>query len=127
MRKFYDITRSFSPRLPAWPGEPKSVVERLSGISGGGVPNVSRIDGCVYYGTHMDAPLHFIDDGSDIESMPVDVQIGTALVVHLPDAITADVLDLRAVEPGLYEMACLPIKIVGADGAPARVVLWGDE
>jgi arylformamidase len=32
-------------------------------------------------------------------------------------------LDLSAVEPGEYEMACLPLRIVGADGSPARVVL----
>ena len=36
-------------------------------------------------------------------------------------------LDLRAVAPGEYEMACLPINIVGADGAPARVVLWTEN
>ena len=213
MRRYYDITLPFSPRLPAWPGEPKPVVERLLNIADGGVANVTRVDGCVHYGTHMDAPLHFIDGGNGIETMPVDVQIGPALVVHLPDAdaITAGLLDaqdipgsterllfktrnsdlwndldhaffedfvaiapdgaewlvergvrlagidylsietyhtedfpthkillgadiaiaegldLRAVEPGLYEMACLPMKIVGADGAPARVVLWRDE
>jgi arylformamidase len=32
-------------------------------------------------------------------------------------------LNLAGVEPGVYEMICLPLKIVGADGAPARVVL----
>jgi arylformamidase len=32
-------------------------------------------------------------------------------------------LNLRDVEPGVYEMYCLPLRIVGADGAPARVVL----
>jgi arylformamidase len=34
-------------------------------------------------------------------------------------------LDLREVEPGDYEMICLPMKIEGGDGAPARVVLRG--
>jgi arylformamidase len=33
-------------------------------------------------------------------------------------------LDLRAVEPGRYYMACLPLKISGCDGAPARALLW---
>ena len=33
-------------------------------------------------------------------------------------------LDLRTVEPGPYFLACLPLKIAGCDGAPARVVLW---
>ena len=32
-------------------------------------------------------------------------------------------LDLSEVDPGEYEMACLPLRIVGADGSPARVVL----
>ena len=32
-------------------------------------------------------------------------------------------LNLRDVEPGPYELYCLPLRVVGADGAPARVVL----
>jgi arylformamidase len=32
-------------------------------------------------------------------------------------------LDLRAVEPGAYTLLCLPLKLVGADGAPARTLL----
>jgi arylformamidase len=32
-------------------------------------------------------------------------------------------LDLSGVEPGEYDMACLPLRVAGGDGAPARVVL----
>ncbi len=32
-------------------------------------------------------------------------------------------LNLSAVEPGDYELVCLPLRIVGGDGAPARAVL----
>jgi arylformamidase len=32
-------------------------------------------------------------------------------------------LDLEHVEPGEYELFCLPLKIIGGDGAPARAVL----
>ena len=32
-------------------------------------------------------------------------------------------LILRDVEPGEYELVCLPLKIIGGDGAPARAVL----
>ncbi len=32
-------------------------------------------------------------------------------------------LDLEQVEPGNYELICLPLRLVGADGAPARAVL----
>jgi arylformamidase len=37
--------------------------------------------------------------------------------------IVVEGLNLRDVEPGTYEMFCLPLSVVGADGAPARVVL----
>lgn len=32
-------------------------------------------------------------------------------------------LDLSAVMPGRYELLCLPLRLVGAEGAPARAVL----
>jgi arylformamidase len=32
-------------------------------------------------------------------------------------------LDLRAVPPGDYEVFCLPLRLIGTDGAPARVIL----
>jgi arylformamidase len=32
-------------------------------------------------------------------------------------------LNLEGVEPGDYELVCLPLKIIGGDGAPARAVL----
>ena len=32
-------------------------------------------------------------------------------------------LQLGAIEPGDYDLICLPLKIVGSDGAPARAVL----
>lgn len=37
--------------------------------------------------------------------------------------IVIEGLDLRDVEPGIYDMLCLPLRIAGSDGAPARVVL----
>ena len=32
-------------------------------------------------------------------------------------------LDLAGVRPGEYELVCLPLRLEGADGAPARVIL----
>jgi arylformamidase len=36
-------------------------------------------------------------------------------------------LNLSGVEPGLYEMICLPLKLMGAEGAPARAILRSIE
>ncbi len=32
-------------------------------------------------------------------------------------------LNLSAVKPGIYELVCLPLRVAGADGAPARAIL----
>ncbi len=37
--------------------------------------------------------------------------------------IVIEGLNLRDVDPGIYDLFCLPLKVVGSDGAPARVVL----
>ena len=37
--------------------------------------------------------------------------------------IVIEGLNLRDVDPGIYDMYCLPLRVVGSDGAPARVVL----
>jgi arylformamidase len=37
--------------------------------------------------------------------------------------VVVEGLDLSGVEPGRYELICLPLKVIGGDGAPARAVL----
>lgn len=39
------------------------------------------------------------------------------------EVVVIEGLNLFEVEPGEYELICLPLKIVGAEGAPARAVL----
>jgi arylformamidase len=40
--------------------------------------------------------------------------------------VAVEGLDLRGVEPGRYRLVCAPLKLVGSDGAPARVLLLRD-
>jgi arylformamidase len=37
--------------------------------------------------------------------------------------VAVEGLDLREIEPGSYELVCLPLGLEGSDGAPARAVL----
>ena len=39
--------------------------------------------------------------------------------------VVVEGLDLSAVSPGRYTLHCLPLKLAGSDGAPARAVLIG--
>jgi arylformamidase len=61
-----------------------------------------------------------------IDYLSVD-KFGAAPETHMAllssGTIIIEGLDLREVEPGDYEMICLPLKVKDGDGAPARVVL----
>jgi len=43
------------------------------------------------------------------------------------DVIAIEALDLREIQPGFYQLVCLPLKIASGDGAPARVILISNE
>lgn len=62
-----------------------------------------------------------------LEGASVDSPEAVGFPAHrtLLDAgvIILEGLDLSAVAPGAYELLCLPLKLLGGDGAPARVVL----
>jgi arylformamidase len=47
----------------------------------------------------------------------------THLILLKAGVVIIEGLDLREIEAGDYEMFCLPLKVKGGDGAPARVVL----
>jgi arylformamidase len=42
------------------------------------------------------------------------------------EMVAVEGLDLRGIDPGPYRLACLPLRIAGSDGAPARAVLIRD-
>jgi arylformamidase len=47
----------------------------------------------------------------------------THLILLGRGIVIVEGLDLSAVAPGEYELLCLPLRLVGLDGAPARAVL----
>src|SRR5690242_9474385 len=60
-RSWIDISIGIRNGMPHWPGDPPPRVVRLAEMSKGAVCNVTAIDIPAHTGTHMDAPLHFID------------------------------------------------------------------
>lgn len=206
----YDVTLTISPDMPIWPGDTPPQLVQTDSIEKGGVANTSRITMSVHTGTHIDAPHHFMGDGRTIDTLNIDLLVGRAYVLHLPqvEIITASMLDKAEIPPrtrrllfktrnsdywakgitkfqtdfvalssdaaawlvdrnvrlvgidylsiapynavtpthrilleagvvvvegldlskvsqGRYTITCLPLKLAGADGAPARVILTG--
>ena len=90
----YDITLTITPDMIVWPGDPQVDMQRLSSISAGDNANVTQISMSCHTGTHVDAPDHFMNNGKTIESLTLDLLLGRAYVLHLPNVnlITASVL-----------------------------------
>ena len=60
--KIYDISQEVFG-CAVYPGDPKPEKEIKLKISEGAVCNLSAFSMCAHNGTHVDAPLHFIDGG----------------------------------------------------------------
>jgi len=56
---------------------------------------------------------------------PYKHSIPTHQVLLEPGIVILEGVDLSAVAPGSYTLYCLPLKLAGSDGAPARVILIG--
>jgi arylformamidase len=54
---------------------------------------------------------------------PFDAVIPTHRALLHAGVVAIEGLDLSGIGPGAYQLVCLPLKIVGADGAPARAIL----
>jgi arylformamidase len=54
---------------------------------------------------------------------PYHQSIPTHVALLSAGVIIVEGLDLGAIKPGNYNLYCLPLKLVGSDGAPARVIL----
>jgi arylformamidase len=203
-----DVSVPLWPATPIFEGDPTFHLTPAFTIAGGAVSNVHRLDMGVHTGTHLDAPIHFIDGAPASESIPLDAGIGPAWIADataVDDAsITAEDLaaleiprdatrllfktrnsrlwaepgfqssflgldagaaaelasrgarfvgidylsiapfgdpvgthqallaaevvilegiDLHGVEPGAVDLLCLPIRLLGSDGVPCRVLV----
>ncbi|MGH2582711.1 MAG: cyclase family protein [Anaerolineales bacterium] len=100
--KMYDVSLTINASMPVWPGDDRVSMERYRKIEAGDNANASRIAMSAHTGTHVDAPYHFLKDGSTVERMPLSILIGRAYVVHVDDKvdlITRDVLEDAGIPP----------------------------
>ncbi len=202
-----DISVPVRNGMVHWPGDAPFELKRLKDMQQGDGLTLSYMSLGIHTGTHMDAPLHFIQGGAAIDTMPVDAMMGPARVVSIHDresikpaeleplnpqpgdrllfktynsehcwdsdsffedfvylsreaaaylaqcgvrTVGVDYLsvggfhkdgaethqallgsgmwvieglNLGGIEPGDYELACLPLKLANAEGAPARALI----
>jgi arylformamidase len=202
--KIYDITTPIFEGMPVYKNKPEKQ-PKITRVTNGHVTE-SRLELDVHSGTHIDAPLHMMNDGDTFEAISIEKLVGSAKVLnltHVEDGITkadlekfdiqeddfllfktknsfdekfnpefvylkedgatylaelningvgidalgversqpnhpthkilfgADIiviegLQMKAVEAGTYFMVAAPLKLIGTDASPARVILIED-
>ena len=61
--------------MPIWPGSAGLKLERIMCLEDGDEANVSQLNTDVHIGTHVDAPWHFIPEGSN-DVLMLQQQVG---------------------------------------------------
>ncbi|MFH1094164.1 MAG: cyclase family protein [Candidatus Omnitrophota bacterium] len=89
-----DATLPIDTDMISWPSDPVVKISEYKGISKGGSSNVLILQLGSHAGTHIDAPRHFLNDGTTIDAMPADVMVSSIRVIEIKDrfAICADEL-----------------------------------
>ena len=201
-----DISVPVGPGVtPTWPGVPKIVFERRLDLEAGDEVTDTTVRFSVHTGTHIDAPAHFLRDGTTVDAISPSRMIGPCHVADMrgrsevcaddleesgvplgvrrlllltdnsarwsakfesdfvgltPEAsswvvargidvlgvdylsvqpfsgsravhdllleagvVILEGIDLTDVSEGAYEMVCLPLALVGTEGAPARALI----
>jgi arylformamidase len=89
--------------MPIWPGSIGFRIRYTRAFGMGDDVNVSQLEMDVHCGTHVESPLHFVDGGSSLEAFALDVFVGAARVVHLPD--------VESIGPDELEAAVVPARV----------------
>lgn len=93
--KLIDISRD-TLSSTVYPGDPEPSVERVRTIGSSSDCNLSALYSCVHTGTHVDAPLHFIEDGFSVDEYPLDLFFGPCTVIEVKSSpITGELVNRR--------------------------------
>lgn len=87
--KLYDISRDIMTTKP-FGDDPAPELNVLSSIENGDACNITTIKMCTHQATHIDAPKHFEDEGSDIGALRLAPFYGKCTVVTINGCLTGE-------------------------------------
>ena len=91
----FDISIGIDESLPLWPGDPELRLQWAAKIEQGDLVNLTELSMSIHTGTHIDAPLHFLPQEKSIDGLNLNLFVGEAQVVAIPqevDLITVEIL-----------------------------------
>jgi kynurenine formamidase len=99
--KYIDLSHTFTDNMPVFPGDPKTSLKQITSIEKNGYTDHS-LTTVMHVGTHMDAPLHMIENGKYMDEMPLSNFTGPGVFINAYKkmVIDADILDYVQILPG---------------------------
>jgi arylformamidase len=85
--RIYDVSVGLSSETPTYPGDPGIEITNWLTLSKGDAANVSLLHFGAHSGTHVDAPVHFIEGAKTAAAWPLETLVGEAEVIEVPDEI----------------------------------------
>lgn len=85
----HDISRD-TINTAVYDGDPETRAERIKSIENGDGYNLTEISMSVHSGTHIDAPLHFYDEGSSIDNIRLNTFFGKCTVITVSGILTGE-------------------------------------
>jgi arylformamidase len=95
MTALIDISRTIASGGLVYPGDPPLTITPVCTIGPGCAFNLSQLGWTTHIATHVDVPLHFLEEGASLDHVPLERFMGEALVIAvdgdrvLPDHIPA--------------------------------------
>ena len=79
-----------------WPDNPPVEIDYALSFDRGDAANLSKLSMGAHTGTHMDAPLHFLKDGTSIDQMPLTATMGRARIIEISDPVSIKPAELES-------------------------------
>lgn len=95
--KLIDLTHTFTPDMPVFPGDPSPVLTQSAHFTTDGY-NEYTITTVMHVGTHMDGPFHMIAGGRKLYEMEPEKFFGNGIVIDVRGKQTIDASVLEHVE-----------------------------
>ena len=132
--KIIDISQEvFSSKI--YDGDPAPCGEKIKDMNNGEVYNLSVFSMCAHNGTHIDAPLHFINNGKSVDEIPLEHFVGECFVACFEGDLDAEnALDIlrKARSAGAEKRIIIKGNATVTEGAAcvfaeAKILLLGNE
>jgi arylformamidase len=100
--KWIDISIPIYAGMVVGPHDPPTEIKLIRDPAKGDIVTMSQITTISHTGSHIDAPRHFIRNGTTVDELPLDIFIGPARVIEIKDTVSIKPAELEPydIQPG---------------------------